>query len=140
MKKTKTPAKAKVKSSRPTQEPAQPTICTQVHCPACGAKLNLSSEVPAAAEIDDENILKAILQKIEQDEMEDDICCCDCSECDDNPTIRGIELTPASITITMDANASVERLAEAYRFVFALRDMVYGTDDGSLQINVVMEA
>ena len=139
MKKTKTPAKAKVKSSRPTQEPAQPTICTQVHCPACGAKLNLSSEVTATAEVD-EALFKAILQKIEQEETEDDICCCDCSECDDNPTIRGIELTPTSITITMDANASVERLAEAYRFVFALRDMVYGTDVDSLQINVVMEA
>ena len=140
MKKTKTPAKAKVKPSRPNQSLAQPTVCTQVHCPACGAKLSLSSEVSATAEVDDEAFLKAILQKIEQEEMENDVCCCDCNECDDNPTIRGIELTPVSITITMDANASVERLAEAYRFVFALRDMVYGTDDDSLQINVVMEA
>jgi hypothetical protein len=107
--------------------------------------LGLSSEIvpstaPVATKANNEDILKAILQEIEQEAMEEDTCCCDCSECDDNPTIRGIELTPVSITITMDANASVERLAEAYRFVFALRDMVYGTDDDSLQINVVMEA
>jgi hypothetical protein len=139
MKKTKTPAKAKVAPARPTPTPIPPKAYTTAVCPACGAKLNLSSETTAFAEIDDEDLFKAILQKVEQGEVEGDICCCDCCE-DDNPTIRGIELTPASITITMGANASVERLAEAYRFVFALRDMVYGTDEGSLQINVVMEA
>ena len=135
MKKTKTPTNAKVKSARPT--PTPPKSYTTAVCPACGAELSLSSEASTATAIDDENTLKAILQKIEHDEMEDDTCCGSCEGCD-APTIRGIELTPTSITVALDSSASIESLAEAYRFVFALRDMVYGTD-GSLQINIVME-
>lgn len=125
MKKAK-PTKTK-KAAAPAETLPTPTL-SAITCPACRNVI----QIEATALIDDECAFTC------GETIQKDRGCNDCEDTYDK-TIREIKFTPTSITVSLDENASIEQLADAYRFVFALRDMVYGSDDEAVVVNVCMD-